>query len=84
MNDRQLFDGRYGQVSKSLVDTEIFNDAEYRHLADCLIYSIPTTDEYGDPQEGITIFELSEDIKMTVLNIGTSFMNFQKNIPVKI
>jgi hypothetical protein len=49
INDRKLFDGRYGQVSKSLVDTEIFNDAEYRHLADCLIYSIPTTDEYGEP-----------------------------------
>jgi hypothetical protein len=50
LNDRKLFDSRYNQVSKSLVDIEIFNthETQFRHLDDCLVYSIPTTNEYGE------------------------------------
>ncbi|KFF76064.1 hypothetical protein HX13_01610 [Chryseobacterium sp. P1-3] len=50
LNDHKLFDSRYTQVSKSLVDTEVFSypGSEFRHLSDCIIYSIPTANEYGE------------------------------------
>lgn len=50
VNDHKLFDSRYTQVSKSLVDIEIFSNPEtqFSHLEDCMIYSIPTIDEFGE------------------------------------
>lgn len=85
VNDRKLFDSRYAQVSKSLVDTEIFTnpEAQFRHLADCMVYSIPTTDEFGESTGRYHDIRMVRRSKDDLSQYWQTLFEFSQNYPGK-